>query len=138
FRRMLLSHRDGARLFGGTYLTDPGPVTAAEPLLRALTDASGDLGSAVTAMRTLNCFVIGFVLEEQGVVDPSGQRDPRYDPAARAERLDPDRFPLSAESSQQVFGDFDTSFADGVELIIGGFAAQNETPAGRKQSKRRG
>ncbi|QDP98020.1 TetR family transcriptional regulator [Microlunatus elymi] len=132
FRRMLLSHRDGARLFGGTYLTDPSPVTAGEPLLRALIDVAGDLRSAVMVMRTLNCFVIGFVLEEQGVVDPSGRRDPRYDPAVRAERLDPDRFPLSSASSEYVWGDLDASFAAGVELIIGGFAAQLDQPPASK------
>lgn len=122
-RRMLLSHRDGARLFGGTFMTDNAPVIAGEPLLRSLTDAGAELRRAVAVSRTINCYVIGYVLEEQGVVSPSGDRDHRFDPDARRARIDAERYPLTAESSDYLFGDFDRSFADGVELIISGFAA---------------
>ena len=119
-RRMLLSRRDGARLFGGTYMTDASPVTAGEPVLRALVEAGADLRHAVGVSRTLNCYVIGFVLEEQGVVSPSGERDQRFDPENRRSRIDEESFPLSARSSEYVFGDLDRSFSDGVELIISG------------------
>ncbi|WP_172836096.1 TetR/AcrR family transcriptional regulator C-terminal domain-containing protein [Microlunatus soli] len=119
-RRMLLGHRDGARLFGGTAMTDSGPVVAGEPLLRALTDAGADLRTATAVLRTLNCFVLGFVLEEQGIVAPDGQRDPRFDPMARSERVDRDRYPLTSASSEHLFGDLDRSFRDGVDMIIGG------------------
>lgn len=122
-RRMLLSHRDGARLFGGTYMTDNAPVIAGEPLLRSLTDAGADLRNAVAVSRTISCYVIGYVLEEQGVVTPSGARDHRFDPDARRARIDEERYPLTAASSDYLFGDFHRSFADGVELIISGFAA---------------
>lgn len=119
-RRMLLGHRDGARLFGGTAMTDAAPVVAGEPLLRALTSAGADLRTASAALRTMNCFVLGFVLEEQGIVAPDGQRDPRFDPKDRSERIDAGRYPLTAGSSEHLFGDLDRSFRDGVELIIGG------------------
>lgn len=122
-RRMLLSRRDGARLFGGTYMTDTSPVVAGEPMLQALVDAGADLRHAVGVSRTLNCFVIGYVLEEQGVVSPSGDRDHRFDPDQRRSRIDEEQFPLSARSSEYVFGDFDRSFSDGVELIIAGMEA---------------
>lgn len=122
-RRMLLSRRDGARLFGGTYMTDASPVVAGEPMLQALVDAGADLRQAVGVSRTLNCYVIGFVLEEQGVVSPSGDRDHRFDPDERRSRIDEARFPLTARSSEYVFGDFDQSFSDGVELIIAGMEA---------------
>lgn len=119
-RRMLLSRRDGARLFGGTYMTDASPVVAGEPVLQALVDAGADLRRAVGVSRTLSCFVIGFVLEEQGVVTPSGDRDHRFDAGERRSRIDEDSFPLTARSSDYIFDDFDGSFSDGVDLIISG------------------
>lgn len=122
-RRMLLSRRDGARLFGGTYMTDTSPVEAGEPVLQALVAAGADLRQAVSVSRTLNCYVIGYVLEEQGVVSPSGDRDHRFDPEERRSRIDEKHFPLTARSSEYVFGDLDRTFADGVELIISGFEA---------------
>jgi AcrR family transcriptional regulator len=123
-RRMLLSRRDGARLFGGTYMTDSAPLVAGEPLLRSLTDAGADLRTAVAVNRTISCYAIGHVLEEQGVVRPSGARDHRFDPDARRARLDGEQAPLTAAASDYLFGDFDRSFTDGLELIIAGFAAR--------------
>ena len=128
-RSMLRSRRDGARLFGGTAMTDTAPVVAGEPLLQSLIDAGADLRSAVAATRTMSCFVIGFVLEEEGAVSPAGARDPRFDPEARRERIDAERFPLTAASSEYLFGNFDQSFTDGVELIIASVAARLGTPA---------
>jgi AcrR family transcriptional regulator len=122
-RRMLLSRRDGARLFGGTYMTDNRPLVAGEPLLTALTEAGADLPTAVTVTRTISCYAIGHVLEEQGVVGPSGARDPRFAPDARKARLEGEGVPLTAEASDYLFGDFDRSFGDGLEMIIAGFGA---------------
>jgi len=128
-RSMLRSRRDGARLFGGTAMTDTAPVVAGEPLLQSLTEAGSDLRSAVAATRAVTCFVIGFVLEEEGAVSPTGARDPRFDPDARRERIDAQRFPLTAGSSEYVFGNFEQSFNDGLELIITGVAARLGAPA---------
>ncbi|HZZ52308.1 MAG TPA: TetR/AcrR family transcriptional regulator C-terminal domain-containing protein [Pseudonocardia sp.] len=118
-RAALLSRRDGGRLFGGSYLTDASLVGTTEPALRQLVEAGLALPAAVSATRTIFCYTLGFVIEEQG----THGREALFDPDARRARIDTDRFPLSAEAGEHMFGDFDALFAAGVALIVSGIAA---------------
>jgi AcrR family transcriptional regulator len=118
-RRMLLSYRDGAKVFSGTYITDDAVLTSMEAPLRTLTGAGFPLADAVTAWSTLYSYVVGFTIEEQAV-RPGGGTDPRYQPEVRARRIDGDRFPLTQQAGAIQFGDFDERFDQGVRIIVAG------------------
>jgi hypothetical protein len=117
---MMLSRRDGARVFAGTYLTDDSLVASTEGPLKALTTAGFSLTDAVMAWNTVYSFVIGFAIEEQSTQTPKGKPDPRFDPAARRSRLDPSTAPLASNASEVMFTDADARFAFGVQAIIDG------------------
>jgi TetR/AcrR family transcriptional regulator, tetracycline repressor protein len=119
-RRMLLGHRDGAKVFSGTYLTDDALFGAQELPLRKLTDAGFSLGDAVRGYATIYNYTIGFVIEEQAVRPRPGERDERYDPARRAKRIDAEKFPLVVAAGEEIFTGFDDRFEHGLRLIISG------------------
>jgi AcrR family transcriptional regulator len=118
-RRMLLSYRDGAKVFSGTYITDDAVLTSMETPLRTLTGAGFSLANAVSAWSTLYSYVVGFTIEEQAV-HPGGRTDPRYQPDVRARRIDADRFPLTHQAGAVQFRDFDERFDQGVQIIVAG------------------
>ena len=122
-RRTLLRYRDGARMFSGTYLTDPTLYTPMEASLRKLTHSAFTLRQAAVALGALYYYVVGFVIEEQAVDLAPGVPDPKYDLARREARVDKEKHPLAFEAGAQLFADHDTRFLEGVSLIIVGMAA---------------
>ncbi len=119
-RQMLLGYRDGANLFSGTYLTDQTLLTAMEFPLRKLTDAGFSVRDAIRGYFTVYSYTIGFTIEEQAVFPRPGERRPQYDLAKRAERIDPDEFPLTAAAGEEIFAGYDERFEHGLQLIIAG------------------
>jgi AcrR family transcriptional regulator len=119
-RQMLLRYRDGARLFSGTYLTDPSMFAPMEASLQKLTREGLSLASALHALSTLHCYVVGFTIEEQAVWPQPGQRDTRYAPQERSARLDADKFPLSVAAGASLFESPSPRFEIGLEIILSG------------------
>lgn len=117
-RAMLLSHRDGARVFSGRYLTDDAVLAAMEAPLRVLTGAGMPLAEAVLAWMTFYDFVVGFVIEEQAVRPRPDQVDRRYDQDRRAARVDQTRFPLTHAAGATLAMDPDARFGYGVDLLV--------------------
>ncbi|MGK3209268.1 TetR/AcrR family transcriptional regulator C-terminal domain-containing protein [Amycolatopsis sp. MEPSY49] len=64
-RSEYLRHRDGARIFSGTRITDPDVVRMKEPLLERWTAAGWKPVEADDAVDVVTAFVVGFVIEEQ-------------------------------------------------------------------------
>jgi AcrR family transcriptional regulator len=122
-RRMLLSHRDGAKMISGTYLSDETAFASMEDALRKFVDAGFPLKDAVNAFRTIYCYAVGFTIEEQAVFPRPGRRDPRYDPTKRAQRIDAERFPLAVAAGEKMHN-FDERFEDGMQIIIRGLEQQ--------------
>jgi TetR/AcrR family transcriptional regulator, tetracycline repressor protein len=122
-RRTLLRYREGARMFSGTYLTDPSLYAPMEASLRKLTGAGFGLRQSVVGLSALYCYVIGFVIEEQALDLAPGVPDPRYDLLRRANRVDRQKYPLVYESGEKLFADHDTRFLEGVSLVIVGLAS---------------
>ncbi|WP_202819045.1 TetR/AcrR family transcriptional regulator C-terminal domain-containing protein [Actinosynnema sp. ALI-1.44] len=121
-RRMLLRYRDGAKMFAGTHLTDPGAYRHQDDALRLLTGAGFSLEDAGHAFWTIYSYTIGFVIEEQAVYPRPGQRDERYDIDRRTERVAQQNAPLAAAASPVLFGDFDRGYTRGLQAIITGVA----------------
>jgi TetR/AcrR family tetracycline transcriptional repressor len=82
-RSEYLLHRDGARIFSGTRISDPDVVKAKEPWLARFTAAGFTLAEADDATDLVTAFVVGFVIEEQER-GQSAETDPgRYSLAER-------------------------------------------------------
>ncbi|HET9140485.1 TetR/AcrR family transcriptional regulator C-terminal domain-containing protein [Actinophytocola sp.] len=121
-RAMLLSHRDGARMFSGTFLTDDTAYGSMERAIRTLTGAGFSARDAVRGLNTIYCFTIGFTIEEQAVHPRPGQRAEQYDLAARTERVDP-ALPHVRDTGAEVLDNFDDRFEHGLQVIISGLGS---------------
>jgi TetR/AcrR family transcriptional regulator, tetracycline repressor protein len=117
-RRALLAHRDGAKVFSGTYLTDAGVLEAQESGLAQMMGEGFSLASVVRAYSLLYSFTVGFCIEEQAVAQAIAAGDERYSLERRAKRLDPLAYPLVIESGPEIFGDPDARFAELVAVIV--------------------
>jgi TetR/AcrR family transcriptional regulator, tetracycline repressor protein len=95
-RAEYLRHRDGARTFGGTLITDPEILRRQQPWLERWVRSGVPRLLAFDAFELVTAFVVGFVVEEQerlqSASDPS-----RYSDEARDERLG-DGVPLVVEA----------------------------------------
>jgi AcrR family transcriptional regulator len=102
-RSVLISHRDGARLFSGTYLTDVTVLEAQEQPLASLINSGISLPTAVEISNVLYSYTIGQTIEEQSIAQVS-EFDDRYDLTRREQRLDPERFPMMTAAGRLAFG----------------------------------
>ena len=118
-RRMLLSYRDGAKVFSGTRLTDDSFYGSMDTLLRTLTDAGASVRDAVCGFSTVYNYTVGFTVEEQAVHPMPGERDPGYDLEQRAQRVG-ERLPLAQAAGEELFTGFDDRFERGLRLILRG------------------
>jgi TetR/AcrR family transcriptional regulator, tetracycline repressor protein len=122
-RRTLLRYREGAKMFSGTYLTDPSLYAPMDASLRKLTNSGFTLRQSAVGLGALYYYVVGFVIEEQAIDLAPGVPDPKYDLAQREARVDKEKHPLAFEAGSQLFANHDTRFIEGVSLIIVGMAA---------------
>ena len=115
-RQELLGHRDGAKAFSGSTLTDPEVVRRQEVTLRTLTSQGFTLPDAVRGLLLINNFSIGFCVEEQAVRQATASGDDRY--RRRAELIGPDTAPLAVAAGEVIFGDPDTRFGELTGLLL--------------------
>jgi len=113
-RRALLAHRDGAKVFSGTYLTDASVLEAQESRFARMVEEGFTVADATRAYSLLYSFTIGFCIEEQAAAQAG---DDRFSEATRAARLDARTHPLVVQGGPQIFGDPDARFTDLVTLI---------------------
>jgi TetR/AcrR family transcriptional regulator, tetracycline repressor protein len=125
-RRVLLSYRDGAKVFSGTYLTDDRVLERQESIFEQMVDNGFTVADAVRAFSLLYSFTIGFCIEEQAVSTAAAVGDDRYSVARRAERLDSQRQPYTVESGPHIFGDPNARFNDLVEVLVYAVARMRE------------
>jgi AcrR family transcriptional regulator len=117
-RRALLAHRDGAKVFSGTYLTDASVLKAQEDGLAALAAEGFAVRDVIRAFALLYNFTVGFCIEEQAVAQTAATGDDRYSLDRRAGRLDQDSHPHVIEAGPHIFADPDQRFADLVAVIV--------------------
>jgi AcrR family transcriptional regulator len=103
-RRMMLSYRDGAKVYSGSYFTDETTPDAYHR--QQLVAAGFTPQQAFRVIFTLFTFVIGFTTEEQAVYPMPDERDERY-PAH--------------------FDDMDAHFTAGLEIVLTGIQSWAET-----------
>lgn len=132
-RSGLLAHRDGARSFSGTYLTDDAVLVDQERRLAWMGEQGFPVAAAVDAFSLLTGFVVGHCIEEQ---ERRQAPDDRYSLARRDARVDPAAHPLVAQAGRRLFAaDPDAQFDALVGVLLDGIAtrrqpAPGQTPAG--------
>ena len=117
-RRILLSHRDGAKVFTGTYLTDADVLRAQEEPLARMIAQGFSLANVMRGYSLVYCFVAGFCIEEQAVAQAASAGDERYTLERRAERVGDGQTPLVLQAGPEIFGDPDARFDDLVGVLI--------------------
>ena len=111
-RTEYLRHRDGARTFSGTRLTDPVVLRRQEVWLAAWA-ARGIPPERVTdAFEVVTAFVVGFVIEEQEQANPD-----RYDIGERDAAVGSDH-PLTIASGHYRFRPADVRFTEHLDKLI--------------------
>lgn len=121
-RQALLAHRDGARMFSGTYLADPGVLQSQEHGLAWMRDQGFDVPTTTEALGALTAFVVGHCIEEQARIQAP---DDRYSLSVRDERVGAAEHPLVAASGRAMLeGDPDTRFDRMLDIVLDGIATR--------------
>lgn len=120
-RREYLQHRDGARTFSGTRLTDPSVLRAQEPWLARWSSDSLAIADLASAAELVSAFVVGFVIEEQERAQSFLADPERYSVAKRDEALGDD-VPL-VRAVGHLRTDDDTRFEQQLGVIVAGLRA---------------
>jgi TetR/AcrR family transcriptional regulator, tetracycline repressor protein len=123
-REMLLRYRDGARMVSGSRLTDSGLYASMEQALEIFQAHGIAPADATLCMTTIYSYVVGFTIEQQAVLTPKGERDPRYDLSVRETLVDAERYPLSRSIGPEIFDNYDARFERGLRVIVAGFAQE--------------
>ncbi|MFI0904045.1 TetR/AcrR family transcriptional regulator C-terminal domain-containing protein [Streptomyces sioyaensis] len=129
-RRELLGYRDGGKVFSGTRMTDESYAVPLEGLLGRFAAAGYSLRQAARAWWTAYNYTIGMVIEEQSVYPEPGEpedrrpedRDPAYDLESRAQKIGQSH-PLAARAGEEMFGDLEQGFEEGLRIIVAGIEA---------------
>ncbi|MFG2148919.1 TetR/AcrR family transcriptional regulator C-terminal domain-containing protein [Streptomyces sp. NPDC048696] len=120
-RAMLLSYRDGAKVYGGARFTGTDHAGSLEQLLGAMRAAGISPYDAALAGTTAYAYTMGFVAEEQGMGPEP------FDVSARAERLS--EYPLAAAAGPALFEGYEERFEAGLRVVIAGIETVYGSPA---------
>jgi AcrR family transcriptional regulator len=123
-RQAFLAHRDGARTFSGTRLTDPELIRRREKWLAAWVEQGHTVEQVTDAFEVVTAYVVGFVIEEQERAQSAGER---YSLDERDALLGPEH-PLSVASGHRMFSDPAARFEQQLAVVVPALAA---TPGGR-------
>lgn len=118
-RRALLRHRDGARVFAGTYVVTDNVLRTSEAMISAFVQAGANAELAAVYSFSTTYYVLGFVMEEQALGPGS-----TLDLAERKRQFlasTHEKYPHSLAASEAIFSEnFDHRFVIGLELLIAG------------------
>lgn len=119
-RQALLRHRDGARVYAGTYVVTENVLRTSEAMILGFVQAGADAGLAATASFSVAYYVLGFVMEEQALgpgsdIDLTERKQAFLDFTQVA-------YPHSLAAQDTIFSDdFDSRFVNGLDLLLLGF-----------------
>ncbi|WP_437969336.1 TetR/AcrR family transcriptional regulator C-terminal domain-containing protein [Sorangium sp. So ce260] len=126
-RGALLAHRDGARVFAGTYVAQDNTLRVSDTLVGALRDGGLSPRAAAWGCWSIVYYVIGFTLEEQALVVRPGTDSGKADPERFRETVARGAYPhLAAVLPHLVSTDQEARFRYGLQLILKGLEADLE------------
>ena len=125
-RRTMLSHRDGARVFAGTFAADPATLDVIESVLDAWREAGVSAADAAQRTALLRDFIVGFCIEEQALAELRGEAG-RGQVEEMRTSLDPARFPLTAQAFPAILTTpADDRFELGMRLMLSGITTAGD------------
>ncbi len=117
-RLSILSHRDGGRVFAGTFTPDPATFKITEAALAAWQEAGLSVEQSAQRMVLLRHFIVGFCIEEQELAEMA-ERGDHASLATSPEMADPKEFPLTAQALPAlVTSGPDERFEIGLRLML--------------------
>ena len=126
-RRALLAHRDGARVFAGTYVAQDNTLRVSDTLVGALRDGGLSPRAAAWGCWSIVYYVIGFTLEEQALVVHPGADPAKADPERFRETVERGAYPhLAAVLPHLASTDHGARFRYGLRLLLRGLEAEVE------------
>jgi AcrR family transcriptional regulator len=123
-RSEYLLHRDGARIFSGTRITDPDVVRMKEPWFERWAAAGWKPADADDAIDVVTAFVVGFVIEEQERRQAAGTDPARFSLAERDAWLG-ENAPLVKEAGRRC-DEGDRRFERHLGIVLDGLAARRD------------
>ena len=124
-RRTMLSHRDGARVFAGTFAADPVSLDVIESVLDAWREAGLSGPDAAQRTALLRSFIVGFCIEEQALGELRSESGRAQVEELRAS-VDLARFPLTVQAFPVVLTTpADERFELGMELMLSATAVDD-------------
>lgn len=118
FRAAFKAHRDGARVYAGTFLATDNVMRVADVTIEAMVGGGASVERAATTAMDLIYYVLGFVIEEQSLQQQGG--DLTDFPASFYERIR-QRYPhcwAALDTLERT--DLDERFRSGIDLLIAG------------------
>lgn len=116
-RAGLKRHRDGARAFAGSRVTDDALLPGMEGPMRVLVGAGLPVDEAIWTLQSVLHYTVGFVIEEQHRLDDEPEY---YTAAVRLARIDAETAPLTAQATMPMLAGADRQFAFGTDLLVEG------------------
>jgi len=125
-RGSMLRYRDGAKVLAGTYVSDEKVWRITELTLVTLEDAGFAMRDARRVFPILLHYVVGFVIEEQARSGVEYVHGNPYRPELIADVVDPERYPLTAQSAGEIFAaDSEAEFEYGLRIVLAGIGSNS-------------
>jgi TetR/AcrR family tetracycline transcriptional repressor len=122
-RRTMLAHRDGAKVFAGSYLTDPAVATQRQAGLARMLSQGFTTDDVTRAYSLLYSFTIGFCIEEQAIDQAAAASPGRVAAGAGAASL-------ALAAGPRTCADRDGRFDELVAMIVETTDRLRATPLG--------
>ena len=127
-RRAFLAHRDGARVFAGTYVPTDNVLRIVEAMMALMQEAGASPKLSSDAAFSLVYYVLGFTMEEQGLDPRTGGPLDLANRQAEFANLAAMKYPSIHAALHRMFdNDLDDRFEAGLDLLISGLKARIDT-----------
>jgi TetR/AcrR family tetracycline transcriptional repressor len=124
-RRAFLIHRDGARVFAGTYVPTDNVLRVAEAMMALMREGGASPKLASDGAFTLVYFVLGFTMEEQGLDPQAGGPSDLEARQAKFASLAAAKYPNIHAALNRMFNvDPDDRFEEGLDLLTRGLRSR--------------
>ncbi|ENU1226672.1 MULTISPECIES: TetR/AcrR family transcriptional regulator C-terminal domain-containing protein [Providencia] len=118
-RSALLQHRDGARVFAGTYVISDNVLRINNALIKTFMQAELPVEKAASCTMTVFYFILGCCIEQQTSTFSADSN--LINKESEFTQLSKDKYPYTWQAKEVLFADnYDIKFIDGLQLIIKG------------------
>jgi TetR/AcrR family tetracycline transcriptional repressor len=127
-RRAFLAHRDGARVFAGTYVPTDNVLRVVEAMMALMQEAGASPKLSSDGAFSLVYYVLGCTMEEQGLDPRTGGPLDLANRQAKFANLAAMKYPSIHAALHRMFdNDLDDRFEAGLDLLISGLKARIDT-----------